>query len=82
MTLRPPMKEDRQDNTGDGQYEQLLTRLAQTEHRLRQVENALKGIARHTGEVSVAGPCMCGESLLLVKQTVVYCPACGHQQAL
>lgn len=52
------------------------------ERRLQQIETAMEGIARHVGNLSIVGPCMCGQSLLLVRQTDVYCPGYGHQQVL
>lgn len=81
MTPRSPSKSDRPlDQTRETQRERLLDRLEQTERRLLQVENALKGVA-HVSNLSVAGPCgECTRSLLLVKQELVYCPACGYQE--
>ncbi|MFC4248594.1 hypothetical protein ACFOZ7_16940 [Natribaculum luteum] len=51
--------------------------------RLEQLERTLSAIATDAANVSVAGPCTkCQRSLLLMRDGVLECPACGYRRPL
>ena len=60
----------------------LEERLSEAERNICQLENTLRGVVRETNDVSVGGPCKCGDSLLIVRQRTVYCPQCQYQRAI
>ncbi|WP_255192934.1 hypothetical protein [Natronobeatus ordinarius] len=62
---------------------ELAERVDALGRRLEQVERTLAAVTRDATGVSVAGPCAsCQRSLLLVRDGVLECPACGHSRPL
>ncbi|ELY57761.1 hypothetical protein [Natronolimnohabitans innermongolicus] len=57
-------------------------RLEDAEQQLEQVENTLRGVLREANDVSLGGPCKCGESLLIVRRRTIYCPRCRYRRAI
>ncbi|QSW98928.1 hypothetical protein [Haloterrigena alkaliphila] len=60
----------------------LEDRLANTERRIERLENTLKGVVREFEDVSIGGPCKCGESLLIVRHRTIYCPSCRYRRTI
>ncbi|MGQ3411845.1 hypothetical protein [Natrinema versiforme] len=56
--------------------------LEEQSQRLVRLENALRHIVRRTDDVSVGGPCQCGESLLIVTRRSLYCPQCSYRRTI
>ena len=57
-------------------------RLSKVEQHLVQLENTLQGVVRETSDVTIGGPCKCGESLVIVRQRTVYCPQCQYRRGI
>ncbi|MXV61259.1 hypothetical protein GS429_04110 [Natronorubrum sp. JWXQ-INN-674] len=60
----------------------LEAELTDNSRRVTQLENTLRAVMRETENVSVGGPCVCGECLLLVQRRRLYCPKCNYQQTM
>ncbi|AEH38853.1 hypothetical protein [Halopiger xanaduensis] len=56
--------------------------LEKTKQHVVQLENTLRGVVRDANDISVGGPCSCGESLLLIRQRVIYCPQCEYKRTI
>ena len=61
---------------------ELEARLDDAERQITQLENTLRGLVRETNDISVGGPCKCGQSLLIISQRTVYCPQCQYKRAI
>ncbi|WP_207587917.1 hypothetical protein [Halomontanus rarus] len=76
------------DSTGRWQrtlYRRLFdieAELEENSRRLRQLENTLKAVTRQTDDISIGSPCSCGESFLIVRQQVIYCPQCTYRRTM
>ena len=60
----------------------LETALEETNRRVDRLENTLQALARERDDVSIAGPCNCGESLLIIRQRTIYCPECRYRRTM
>lgn len=65
-----------------GRLRALEAELEENARRLVQLETALRYVVRTTNDVSIGGPCHCGESLLIVRQQSIYCPNCSYQRTI
>ncbi|MDF9745565.1 hypothetical protein [Natrinema salsiterrestre] len=61
---------------------QLEAELEENGQRLVRLENTLRHVVRTTADVSVGGPCQCGESLVIVTKHSLYCPECSYQRTV
>ncbi|MCU4740294.1 hypothetical protein [Natronoglomus mannanivorans] len=64
------------------QLADLEAELEENKRRVTQLENTLKAVTRQTNDISIGGPCSCGESFLIVRQRVIYCPQCGYRRTM
>lgn len=64
------------------QFSELETELEENRRRVLQLENTLKAITRQASDLSIGGPCSCEESLLIVRQNVIYCPECDYRRTM
>lgn len=64
------------------QLADLEDELEETKQHVVQLENTLRGVVRDANGISVGGPCSCGQSLLLVRQQVIYCPQCEYKRTI
>ncbi|WP_408958221.1 hypothetical protein [Natrinema sp. 74] len=60
----------------------LESELETTRERVRRLENTLREAVRTADDVSIGGPCSCGESLLLVRDRTLYCPECRYRRTV
>ncbi|RKD95042.1 hypothetical protein [Halopiger aswanensis] len=60
----------------------LEAELEETKQHIDQLENTLRGVVRDANDISVGGPCSCGQSLLLIRQRVIYCPQCEYKRTI
>uniref|UniRef100_A0A7D5KU14 Uncharacterized protein n=2 Tax=Natrinema halophilum TaxID=1699371 RepID=A0A7D5KU14_9EURY len=61
---------------------ELESDLETTRVRIQQLENTLRGVVRNLDNISIGGPCRCGESMLLIRQKKIFCPECGYQRTM
>ncbi|MDS0477973.1 hypothetical protein [Natrinema sp. 1APR25-10V2] len=60
----------------------LESELETTKEHVRRLENTLQAVVRNADDVSIGGPCSCGESFLFVRDRELYCPQCGYQRTI
>jgi hypothetical protein len=78
--LRPDGVRQRQQR--QRRLQQLEAELEDHGQRLLQMENALRHVVRTTADVSIGGPCQCGESLVIVTRHSLYCPQCSYRRTV
>ena len=62
---------------------ELAERLVEVEQRLDCMETTLAGVANEIEGVSLSSRCSkCQQSLLLIKDGMLYCPNCGDGHSL
>ncbi|SER74567.1 hypothetical protein [Natrinema salaciae] len=56
--------------------------LEECSRHLVQLENTLRHIVRTTDDVTIGGPCRCGQSLLILSNQSLYCPQCSYRRTV
>lgn len=81
--LSPSTTDEYRQKAIRSQLEEVAARLETNERRIVQLQNTLDGIARETGNITIAYPCLeCDRSLLLIRKGLLYCPCCHYRQTV